>query len=740
MPLITLAYLAVAAGLLLGTGGAALPAAIVALGVVAIAVARRSGIAVAVVVLFACGLTGGVLIATDDASCARAIEEAGAATVRLAEPLVRGRTARGTIGENGCRLRVRIRSASSATAPAGSQVRVVGDARRQGRAIVFRDGAVRALAPPSLLARWRTRAGHVIDTLYGRQAPLARALLIADERDIAQDVRQRFADSGIIHMLSVSGLHVAVLAEAMVLALMVARVSVRRAEIAAVVVVGAFVLFVGAPAPAVRSGAMFAALVLARRLQRPTSPWALLALGGWLPLVEPGVVREIGYQLSVVGMAGLLASGLLARRLRPLTAPTLPARLGREVLATIIASAVTAPIVAWHFGRVSLAAPITNLAAAPLFALAQPALFLSMLLAPVEPAARLVADGTGVLLAGIELVGRVGAALPGAAVDVMPSAVTALAAAAAAAGLIVACASPYWGRPAAAALLAVAGAVWWPLVRPERSWIEVHMLDVGQGDAIAIRTPQWRWIVIDAGNAWRTGDDGQRVIVPYLRRRGGDVALLVLTHPHADHVGGAATVVRRLRVGGILDPGYVLPGDAYHDVIARTRERGVPWRTARAGDTLHVDGVRLVVLSPDSSTAATATDANAASVVVAAEFRGVRILLTGDAEREVEDHLRRRWGASLRAEVLKVGHHGSSTSSSEEFLDLVRPRVALVSVGADNRYGHPGPDVLARLRARGVQVLRTDDDGTTIVATDGARIRVATQDARWELRLPALLP
>ncbi|HEX7121997.1 MAG TPA: DNA internalization-related competence protein ComEC/Rec2, partial [Gemmatimonadaceae bacterium] len=725
-------YLAVAAGLLVGAGGAAFLAGLIGLAAIGVAVARRSGSMVAVIVLFWCGLASGALMRREDARCAETIERGRAATVRLSEPLVRGRSARGTTEQGTCRLRVRVRSAS-ATAPAGALVRVVGDARRQGRSVVFREAGAAQVEGPGILARWRTRAGEVIDTLYGRHAPLARALLIADERDIAQDVRQQFADAGIIHMLSVSGLHVAVLAEAVVLTLMVARVSVRRAELLAVAIVAAFVLFVGAPAPAVRSGAMFAALVVARRLQRPTSAWALLALGGWFPLVEPRVAREIGYQLSVVGMAGLLASGMLARRLAVLSAPTIPARLGREMLATIVASAVTTPIVAWHFGRVSLAAPITNLAAAPLFALAQPALFLSMLLAPIEPAARLVADGTGVLLAGIELVGRLGATLPGAAIDVMPSAPTALAAAAAAAALVAACASPYWERPVAIALAALASAVWWPLLRPQRAWMEVHVLDVGQGDAIALRTPKWRWIVIDAGNAWRTGDDGERLIVPYLRRRGGDVALLVLSHPHADHVGGAATLVRRMRVGAVLDGAYVLAGDAYAAAMARTRARGVPWRAARAGDTLMVDGVRLVVLAPDSASLAQADDANAASVVLAAEFRGVRVLLTGDAEREQEDRLRAQYGPALRADILKVGHHGSSTSSTEEFLEAVRPRVALVSVGADNRYGHPNPDVLARLRARGAEVLRTDEDGTVVVATNGETIRVSTEDARWDV-------
>ena len=261
------------------------------------------------------------------------------------------------------------------------------------------------------------------------------------------------------------------------------------------------------------------------------------------------------------------------------------------------------------------------------------------------------------------------------------------------------------------------------------------MIDVGQGDAIALRTPRWRWILIDAGDQWREGDVGERIVAPYLRRRGGEVAAFILSHPHADHIGGAGSVIRRVPVGFVWDGGYAQGSSVYEDVLEATRERGVAWRAARPGVSLDIDGVHLTVLSPDSAEIAAAPDANAASVVVMAEYRGVRVLLTGDAEREVEARLVQRLGPNLRADVLKVGHHGSATSTTEALLNVVSPRVALVSVGAGNRYGHPSPDVLEALNAHGAHVLRTDDGGTIVVSTDGSdALHVATDDARWTLR------
>lgn len=261
------------------------------------------------------------------------------------------------------------------------------------------------------------------------------------------------------------------------------------------------------------------------------------------------------------------------------------------------------------------------------------------------------------------------------------------------------------------------------------------MIDVGQGDAIALRTPRWRWILIDAGDQWREGDVGERIVAPYLRRRGGEAAAFILSHPHADHIGGAGSVIRRVPVGFVWDGGYAQESSVYEDVLEATRERGVAWRAARPGEALDIDGVHLTVLSPDSAEIAAAPDANAASVVVMAEYRGVRVLLTGDAEREVEARLVQRLGPNLRADVLKVGHHGSATSTTEALLNVVGPRVALVSVGAGNRYGHPSPDVLEALNAHGAHVLRTDDGGTIVVSTDGSDVlHVATDDARWTLR------
>jgi competence protein ComEC len=291
-------------------------------------------------------------------------------------------------------------------------------------------------------------------------------------------------------------------------------------------------------------------------------------------------------------------------------------------------------------------------------------------------------------------------------------------------------------RPALAAMFGLTLLAWMPLLPAPPRDVELHVIDVGQGDAIAVRTDRGRWILVDAGRSWSGGDEGRATVLPYLRRQGGALAVFVLSHPHADHAGGAATIVRAMRPAAFVDAGFVTPNETYADLLGAVRDAGSAWRRARPGDSLVVDGVTMTVLAPDSVWTASLEDPNDASVVVLVRFGAVRFLLVGDAERGEEEWLLDRT-APLRAEVLKVGHHGSRTSSSEAFLDAVAPRAAVISVGAGNTYGHPSPEVLRALADRDADVLRTDLMGTIVFRTDGTTVRVHLDDASWMLADPS---
>jgi competence protein ComEC len=246
--------------------------------------------------------------------------------------------------------------------------------------------------------------------------------------------------------------------------------------------------------------------------------------------------------------------------------------------------------------------------------------------------------------------------------------------------------------------------------------LEIYAIDVGQGDAVAIRTPGGHWILVDAGPKSEGFDAGKSKVVPFLLSHGARrIDVLVLSHPHTDHIGGAGAVLAALPVGLIVDPAVAYGGRMYLDVMQAAADRHEAWVASAPGRELRVDDVVLTFLNRGDESLDGFDDANEFSVVFRLAYQGFGALFLGDAPAEVERRVVAREGAGLRAQLLKVAHHGSAGSSSEELLSAVSPEIALVSVGRRNRYGHPAAMTLARLALQHVRVLRTDERGTIAV-------------------------
>jgi len=640
----------------------------------------------------------------------------------------------------------------SGHAPPGAIVTTSGTTRQTNHGLLV-NGTVSPTGNSELLRSWRGHTGETIDTLFRANAPLVRALLTADQRAIAPAVRDRFADAGLVHMLSISGLHVAIIAGALLTVASAARIPKRYATPAALITVIIYVATLGFPPPAVRSTVMLATVAVTELWQRPVHPWTALALGAALPTVQPDVVLDLGWQLSVAGMAALVAARALIRRIRvteirSIHSRTLRATLRRfraltgwratvtrELITGVVATLVTAPLIAWTFGRVSIIAPLSNIAAGPIVAFLQPALFLALVLAPLHPLAQLVADASKLPIALLDHVARLSAAVPYASLHIAPTLASACCAGLASAAFVRATASRRWTPGILTATTALTLAIWSPTCTRGSGNFELHLLDVGQGDAIAMRTPHGQWVLVDAGRRWEGGDAGRRVVVPYIQRLGGPVAAFVMSHAHDDHVGGAESVIRALHPARWWEPAFVTTSSAYRASLAELRSEHTPWQRVHPGDAMHIDGVRFEVVAPDSAWTAAQHDANETSVILRVQYRDKVFLLTGDAEANEEAWLIAHTPAEhLRADVLKLGHHGSRTSSTPAFIDAVRPSLGVVSVGAGNRYGHPSPETLGAFASRGIPILRTDRDGAIVVTTDGRSIAVTTRQDTWALQ------
>ncbi|HSW28226.1 MAG TPA: ComEC/Rec2 family competence protein [Longimicrobiales bacterium] len=500
-----------------------------------------------------------------------------------------------------------------------------------------------APAPTGFASAWRARLVERLDTLYGPRAPVLAALALAETADMDRDLREDFARSGTTHLLSISGFHVGVVAGLVLALLRALRASRRSAALGAAAASWLYVAVIGFPDAAVRSALMLTAVAASRARGRPPARWgglgaALLALVA----LDPLRLTSAGFQLSFAGAAGLVGwAGPLRRRLRRACPRWTPDALIDGVAAGTAATLATLPIVAWHFERVSIVGIPATLLATPCVVLALPGVLASLAADAVHPAAgRFLAGGTGLALDVLVWVARAAAAPSWASVWV-PRGWVSVGVAGAVVGARVA--NELRGRARTGVLVAgaAAGIVAWPglLALQSRGTAELLVVDVGQGDAIAVRTPRGRWLLVDAGPAWE-GDPGASPVVRSLRRRGvRTLEALVLTHPDLDHVGGAPAVLASFPVGEILDPGEPAGKSAYVAVLEAASRLGIPWRQARAGDLRSWDGLDVRVLHPDSGHAAPAggdTDSNDASVVLAVAFGSFDALLTGDAPTSVE--------------------------------------------------------------------------------------------------------
>lgn len=609
-----------------------------------------------------------------------------------------------------------------------------------------------AQARAHLLRRIEVALRDVDPALRGLIAALClgdrAALGLGQRAQPPVDLEAVFRDAGVYHVLSVSGLHLAVatwlLFQGLQALLLLGPGLGAARPIAALVTlpaVGFYTLLTGAEVATVRAavaaGCWLLGLVLGRRGGLGE---ALGAAGLVLLLASPLQLFEPAFQLSIAATWG-------AARLRPLasllgSAPALeqevaerlprlhPVHLGRGALrlldATLGATLATTPLCALHFSAVQGAGLFGNLLVVP----------------PCE----------GLVLP----LGLLGAAA-GLLWPALGSAALHAAAAAARVALELARELAGWGlsaavpSPGAAALLLWAvGLVLLAYTRgapmPSRVWLgpgalaallwlgpdvgaasalRVTLLDVGQGDATVVELPGGQVLVIDGGNG--PGPDGagpdlgQRVVAPFLQRRGlRRIDVLVASHPHPDHVGGLAALVQRFPVGEIWTadgPALEAADPTWARVLAEAAARAVPVRAPR---TLSAGGATVEVLWPGAAGAARRDPElshNDNSLVLRVRYAGRAVLLPGDIERDGEAGLLAAPGGpdAVRADVLKVPHHCSRTSSTEALLRAVAPQVAVCSLGYRNRYGFPHAEVVARYERAGIRLLRTDQDGAVQV-------------------------
>ena len=602
------------------------------------------------------------------------------------------------------------------------------------------------------IVRAAVRAHHALDrgiraTRPREEAALLAGLLFSDTGALPEDVQREFARAGTVHILSTSGLHVVLLAGILSIFLPARRPKAKRWRAAFLLcALIFFALMTGLRPAVVRAVVMTGAALAGPLFDRESDIWSAIALAAIaLVATSPGNLLDPGFQLSFAAAIALAlwydGHRVVNRRRAYSTAVHL-------LQTSVVASLVTAPLAVRYFGTFSVASPISNILIVPFLGPAMGLGLLQGMLWTRWPAAALLLGDVNqrILHWMLWSTGRIGGA-GWSAFDI--GMISAAGVCASYCLLLIVWAwlrrwpregaVARWRIPAAFSFAGVGASAYlaWLLWGPAPP-LRVSFLDVGQGDCTLIQTPQGRSILVDAGGRYeadsaKASDTGKRIVLPALRRAGvRSLDVVILTHPHEDHAGGLPAVFAAIPVALWLDSGQPHAAPGYRGALEEGIRRHIPYHLGRAGQTLNIEqGVALRVLRPTRPLlVGTPDDLNNNSIVCRLEYGATSFLLCGDAADAAEAEMLSR-GVGLRSDVLKVGHHGSATSSGAEFLKAVAPRWAVISCGRRNLYGHPRPETLERLREAGARVLRTDLDGGVVIESDGADLRVST--SRWQL-------
>ncbi|MGP6159505.1 MAG: DNA internalization-related competence protein ComEC/Rec2 [Vulcanimicrobiaceae bacterium] len=610
-----------------------------------------------------------------------------------------------------------------------------GLAARLVHARLVRTGPVDERDPTLWVVRARAWASDRLrERLAEPYATILAGAMWGERGALPPDLHAEFQDTGTMHVLVTAGLHlgvVAALAAGLLNACGAGRIG---SSLGAIAVVWLYAAFSGAHLPSLRAATMASFALLARASGRQAfSPNALAAAAIVVAALRPLSVTSLSFALSFSCVAAIvLFAKPIASALERLALPGVV----REAVALTLATQLgTWPLTAAGFLLIAPYAPLANAAVVPVVGVAMLVGFAQLAATPLPWLAAGFANIETSLLMWIVGVVRAVGALPGAHILATPPPPWAIAlydAALLGAAWLLAHARPRLALTvgALATLICLE-----PPRLPSHDLV-VTAIDVGQADGLLIRTPRGHALMVDAGGRLERGPPGQsssnaeevgeRIVVPFLIRAGfHHVDAILMSHPHGDHVGGVAPVLRALGADELADSGQSYPGHAYHDALDAARERHVPLLEPRAGDVWRSDdGVTLRFYGPaEPYLSGTRNDVNNNSLVFRLEYGRFRMLFTGDAGAEAEDRLLRS-GADLHADVLKVGHHGSAYGTTPGFVAAVAPAAAVVSVGRDNLFGHPAPATLATLEAAGAHVYRTDRDGAVTVESDGTNFSV----------------
>lgn len=556
-------------------------------------------------------------------------------------------------------------------------------------------------------------------------------MLLGEKSFIPPHLKEVFTEAGIMHILAVSGLHVGIIAMALLVFLSILRLPKKLKLLTLILILIIYASITGFRPSVLRATIMFILLIGGKLIDRSRNLNISLFFAAFLILLlNPLTLYDAGFLLSfivtffIINLSPIL-QGLFSKIVVWIKNP----------LAVSTAAWIGIfPLSAYFFSKVSIISIISNIFIIPLTGIAVILGFITFFIGTASiPLAGIIANINYLVLNLITLIAKSFSSIPFAFIYVAQPSVMVIILYYLTVFFII---EIFYKKTLSlkikkktvlivlsVTLLIIIIQLFYPTDN-----LKVNFINVGEGDCILIEAPNKINILIDGGGTPQSDFDvGSKIVIPYLRRKGiNEIDLLILTHPHLDHLEGLLPVLKEFKVDMVLDSGLSCDSSEYKEFISLILKKGIPYYKAKVGDSfIFSNNLEIFLLNPlYDSDFYEESDFNNASIVVKLFYKNADFLFTGDIEGAAEKKLL-AWDNILQSDILKVGHHGSSTSTNLEFLDKVNPNIAVITVGK-NRFGHPSQKIIERLEDKNIQIYRTDEDGTVIIRTNGQEYWIRT--------------
>lgn len=580
--------------------------------------------------------------------------------------------------------------------------------------------------------RIRDRLKNIINILIGPPYNnLLIGILLGERNDLSSEIKDIFLESGIMHILAVSGLHVGIIIAALYFILKLVPLSPPLKAIIIIISLIFYSSLLGFRSSVLRATLMLFPIIMGNLLNRKRNVYLSFYFSAWIILLfNPLLLYEAGFLLSFTVTFFMIYLPPILYKIFSGFNPYLKKPLSLSLAAWI----GIFPLSAYYFNKVSLIGVIANLFIIPLVGIVVITGFLFTIIGFINLSlANILAKITYIILISINWLAKIFSSLPLAYINIKQPSIIAIFMF----YLLIfcifkiiypkMCLLQIRRRNLITVLMVIIIIIFFQQSYPSGELI-VTFINVGEGDCILIETPQGKNLLIDGGGTpFSNFDIGNKIVVPYLRRKGiQHIHLIILTHPDLDHLEGLMTVVKEMKVSNFVDSGIVSQNIEYQKLINLINEKGISYGSLIAGDQIILSkNLEILVLNPTSHPDFySKTDLNNSSLVLKLFYKNARILFTGDIEEEAEKEILLNQ-YTIRSDILKIAHHGSLSSTSPDFLEKVNPKIAIISVG-DNNFNHPHPLIINRLEDYGIKVYRTDQNGTIVIQTDGDRYKLNT--------------